>query len=195
MKITKRTFEEDQKLQEFARTPHENKPQFNWGGLVDEGRWNSPHILVGSTGSEEVSFDIAEVANIIGNALTNLLLSREEQDIFSEKNKSFVARISNLVGGRLEEQLVNGESIILSRRDINHLIEKALIEEEAFDVAKSLLFASKIEDGTGGLEDDDDEIIKSPRTIVSAYDLKTPTRLDKVFNKTVDRFTLEINGF
>ena len=36
------------------------------------------------------------------------------------------------------------------------MIEKALIENEAFDVAKSLLFARKIEDGSGGLDDEEE---------------------------------------
>ena len=155
MKITKRTFEEDQKLQEFARTPREKKPQYNWGSLVDPARWNSTNILVGGNGMGETAFDIEEVADTIGNALTNLLLSREEQDIFNEKNQTFVVRITNLVAERLEKELASGGSIILSRQDLHYLIEKALVENEAFDVAKSLLFANKIEDGSGGLEDDE----------------------------------------
>jgi ribonucleoside-diphosphate reductase alpha chain len=85
MKSTKRTFEEDQKLQEFARTPNDKKPHFDWGGLMTDDRWNETNILVGGTGTGETAFSIEEVADTIGNALTNLLLSREEQDIFSEK--------------------------------------------------------------------------------------------------------------
>ena len=156
MKITKRTFEEDQKLQEFASTPREKKPQFNWGSVVDSDRWNTGKILLGANGAGESAFEIEEVADTIGNALTNLILSREEQDIFSEKNQSFVARITSLVGDRLEQELADGSSIILSRQDLHHLIEKALIENEAFDVAKSLLFARKIEDGSGGLDDEEE---------------------------------------
>ena len=106
---------------------------------------------------QESAFEIEEVADTIGNGkLTNLLLSREEQDIFSEKNQSFVARITSLVGDRLEQELADGSSIILSRQDSHYLIEKALIENEAFDVAKSLLFARKIEDGSGGLDDEEE---------------------------------------
>ena len=156
MKITKRTFEEDQRLQEFASTPREKKPHFNWASVVDTNRWNTGSIFVGKTGEGESAFDMEEVADTIGNALTNLLLSREEQDIFSEKNQSFVARITSLVGERLEKELAEGSSMILSRQDLHYLIEKALIENEAFDVAKSLLFARKIEDGSGGLEDDEE---------------------------------------
>ncbi|MBT6462088.1 MAG: ribonucleoside-diphosphate reductase subunit alpha [Opitutae bacterium] len=156
MKSTKRAFEEDQKLQEFARTPNDKKPHFDWGGLMTGDRWNETNILVAGTGVGETAFSIEEVADTIGSALTNLLLSREEQDIFSEKNQSFVAKISNLVGERLEKELSDGSSIILSKRDLHHLIEKALIENDAFDVAKSLLFARKIEDGFGRLDDNEE---------------------------------------
>ena len=72
------------------------------------------------------------------------------------KKTSLSLRITALVGRSAGKELADGSSIILSRQDLHHLIEKALIENEAFDVAKSLLFARKIEDGSGGLDDEEE---------------------------------------
>jgi len=161
MKIVKNTFEEDQRLIECINTYSNQENDFNWAGLIDIDRWNSPNILIdGANRDDEAkddqSFNIAEVANLIGTALAYLLRSREEQDIYNEKNQHFVARITQLVGEKLESELADGNSILLSREALHQLIEKALIDNEAHDVARSLLIVRKAEDDSGGLEDDEE---------------------------------------
>jgi ribonucleoside-diphosphate reductase alpha chain len=157
MKIARNTFEEDQKVKESFTAFRDQDEMFNWAGLVDTDRWSTGQIRINiPEAQEEQDFNIAEVANLIGTALASLLRSREEQDIFTEKNQDFVARITQLVGERLESELADGSSILLSRQALHQLIEKALIENEAHDVARSLLIVRKAADQSGGLEDDEE---------------------------------------
>ena len=96
-----------------------------------------------SSNGDLMNFDLAEVADTIGNALTNLLLSRNQEDIFNEHNRQFVALVAKAVYNRLVNQLEGEKQITLSDRDIHLLIEKALIEHDAHDVARSLVFNRK----------------------------------------------------
>jgi ribonucleoside-diphosphate reductase alpha chain len=137
------SYEEDLALKRVVNTPPENKPRFSWSDSLPEAEIISTaasEILV-TRGREEKHFNLADVADQIGQALTDLLLSREERDIFNERNRSFVANIARSVATKLLEQVRNGRGLKLSENDLSLLIEKALIEHDAHDVAKSLLFA------------------------------------------------------
>ncbi|MGB0272193.1 MAG: ribonucleoside-diphosphate reductase subunit alpha [Opitutales bacterium] len=138
--IQKISFEEDLELKRYATTPKENKPRFDWRGVVGEGSLQRPEIKVAAEGVER-DFDLAEIADTIGAALTDLLLSRQEEEIFTDHNQKFVATVAESVGQVLAEQIEQGRELKLSSHDIDLLIEKALIENDAHDVAKSLVFA------------------------------------------------------
>lgn len=137
--IQKISFEEDLELKRFAATPKEKKPRFEWASVLGEDRLRRPEIKI-DTGGAERDFDIAEIADTIGNALTDLLLSRQEEDIFTEVNRNFVASVAESVGEVLAKQIEQGRGLKLSTHDIHLLIEKALIENDAHDVARSLMF-------------------------------------------------------
>ena len=102
--IQKISFEEDLELKRFASTPKEKKPRFEWGSALEQDRINRPEITIESEGTER-DFDLAEIADTIGNALTDLLLSRQEEEIFTEVNRKFVASVaeSARVRVRVEE--------------------------------------------------------------------------------------------
>jgi len=137
--IQKISFEEDLELKRFTSTPKDKKPRFDWAGVIGEDRLHRPEIKIESEGSEH-DFDLAEIADTIGSALTDLLLSRQEEEIFTEVNQKFVASIADSVGTVLAAQIDQGRSLKLSTHDIHLLIEKALIENDAHDVARSLMF-------------------------------------------------------
>jgi ribonucleoside-diphosphate reductase alpha chain len=86
-------------------------------------------------------FDLAEVAETVGTALTNLILSRDEEetDIYNDENCQFVAAVARTVASRLGELAKEGKALTLSEAEIYLLVEKTLIENNASDVAKSLL--------------------------------------------------------
>jgi ribonucleoside-diphosphate reductase alpha chain len=139
--IQKISFEEDLELKRYATTPRDKKPRFDWATVLGEDRLQRPEIKIEADGSER-DFDLAEIADTIGNALTDLLLSRQQQedDIFNEVNRKFVATIAENVGEVLAKQIEQGNALKLSTHDMHLLIEKALIENDAHDVAKSLVF-------------------------------------------------------
>ena len=145
--IQKISFDEDLELKRFVTTPKEKKPRYDWAGVLGEGRLQRSEIKIESEGAER-NFDLAEIADTIGAALTDLLLSRQVKDIFNEDNRDFVARIAENVGEALAKEIDQGNDLKLSNCDLHLLIEKALIEHDAHDVAKSLVFGRKRGDDT-----------------------------------------------
>lgn len=138
-------YEEDLALKRFAQAPEDSKPHFNWRGVITEDQRFPEDIAPGAIKvrqrNEIQEFDPAEVADTVGVALTNLLLSRDENEdeIFTDENQSFVAMVANKVARRLCELAANGNGLTLSEGEVNVLIEKILIESDAHDVAKSVL--------------------------------------------------------
>ena len=143
--IHKLSFEEDLELKRYTATPWDKKPRYDWRGVIPADNHQRSGIKIDSVEGER-DFDLAEIADTIGAALTDLLLSRQEEDIFNERNRKFVATIAESVGQVLAAQIEQGRELKLSGHDIDLLIEKALIENDAHDVAKSLVF-SRNQDG------------------------------------------------
>ncbi|GHC03893.1 ribonucleoside-diphosphate reductase subunit alpha [Cerasicoccus arenae] len=148
------TFDEDIALKRIVATPAEQKQRFNWREVVLEGN-SHPEVKIELAG-EEREFELAEVAEIIGNALTDLMLSREENDIFTDKNQTFVAQVAKEVGENIARQIQGKGDITLTDLDINLIIEKALIEHDAHDVARSLVAQRR--NGIFGSEDEPEPI-------------------------------------
>lgn len=142
--IRKLTLQEDLLLKRVVTTPRSQKPDYAWREILPQEE--RPEIKV-TRGSEEHIFNLADVADEIGNALTDLLLSREEQDIFNEENRGLVASVAHSVAEKLAEQVAEGRTLRLSENDLSLLIEKALIENDAHDVAKSLVFSRSARGG------------------------------------------------
>ena len=61
-------------------------------------------------GQEEEELSLAKVADTIGSALTDLLVSRQEKDdkIFNDENRTFVSNVSHNVANSLTEQVQEG---------------------------------------------------------------------------------------
>lgn len=143
--ISHAPYEEDLALKRFATAPADSKPIFDWRGIVLNDRQFPAEIVPDSVkvsvDGEVVDFDLSEVAEVVGAALTNLLLSRDEDEdsIYSDQNREFVAVVAKAVATRLAELSQEGKPLTLSEREVHLLIEKTLIEQNAHDVAKSLL--------------------------------------------------------
>ncbi|MEN8756186.1 MAG: ribonucleoside-diphosphate reductase subunit alpha [Akkermansiaceae bacterium] len=143
------TLEEDTALKEVvsSRFSSEEPSPFNWpDSLATEHRAPVPEITVTRGGAEE-TFSLASVANAIGESLANLLISRKEptENIFSEQNQSFVSSVAQRVSASLMREVQRGGQLKLTQNDLYLLIEKALIENDAHDVAKSLVFHRSLE--------------------------------------------------
>ena len=178
----KYAFEEDLELKRFTDTPTENKPRFDWRGVISAEQFSSSEIRI-QTESGEQAFDLAEIAETIGSALTDLLLSRKEDEIFTEVNQNFVAKVAESVGKVLSSQIEEGKELKLSNHDIHLLIEKALIENDAYDVAKSLVFARK--GGSGAKTDERKpisiQLIRRNKQVVPWNESKIEVAVRKAF--------------
>jgi ribonucleoside-diphosphate reductase, alpha subunit len=157
--IRKLTLQEDLLLKRVVTTPRSLKPDYKWREVLPAEE--RPEIKI-TRGSEEHVFNLADVADEIGNALTDLLLSRDEQEIFTEENRGLVANVAHSVAEKLAEQVADGRTLRLSENDLSLLIEKALIENDAHDVAKSLVFSRS---ARGGLNVSESRESATPLTV------------------------------
>ena len=143
------TFEEDQMLEKVAETPREQKPCFDWAGALDDNRFEVPKVRI-DDGAGDRDFEIAEVAEVIGEALTDLMISREEKEIYTDKNRELVVESTRSVADRRGERATDDEDNDTGRltyEELYRVIEKVLVENDAYDVAKSLVFSRSNESG------------------------------------------------
>ncbi|HWB04170.1 MAG TPA: ribonucleoside-diphosphate reductase subunit alpha [Verrucomicrobiales bacterium] len=138
--IGKNHIEEDIQLKAFVRSKPESKPRYNW---ADEIAVPQPaaQIPVVDHG-EQKSFSAGDIATIIGEALTDLMLSRQENEIFTDKNRRLVAQIAQMVSGELAaKSRGNGEDerSPVSASEVTRIIERALIRNNAYDLARSIV--------------------------------------------------------
>ena len=82
---------------------------------------------------------MAEVADTLGKALTNVFISQGEKEIFTDKNRAWVAQICRELGGNLTEMARKQNPLRLTLNALYELIEKTLVDNNAYMVAKSLL--------------------------------------------------------
>ena len=118
---------------------------------MGENRFEIPKVRI-TDGAGDRDFHIAEVAEVIGEALTDLMISRKKRKYTPPKNRELVVESSRLVASRLIERLEQeeeGGAPRLSFDELHKLIEKALVENDAYDVAKSLVF-SRSNHGSSG---------------------------------------------
>jgi ribonucleoside-diphosphate reductase alpha chain len=128
---------QDLALKKFAITPQDQKPHYNWRDVLrDEVPLPEVEVLC-PHGPER--FDLAEVADTVGKSLANLLLAKGEKEIFTEKNQRFVADVTREVAQNLTRTALERGPLRVSLHDLYVLIEKTLVDNNAHDVAKSLL--------------------------------------------------------
>jgi len=143
--ITRRLIEQDLELQRCAATPQEMKPRFNWSDMATSNQPPAPRIMV-QVGDEQTDFSIAKIAETVGKAVTDLALSRKQDDIFNDSNRQLVANIVRSVTEVLSIKVNSEETdgtVLLSASELTSIIEMALVRQNAHDVAKSLLIRRK----------------------------------------------------
>ncbi len=140
--IERTFFEEDQALKRFVSEPAEQKPNFDWRkGIATASESATTAQLVIKNGTKKRNLELAEIANTVGEAVTDLLLSRNETDIYTEENLDLVGDITEaVVKDLLGRRPSNGSGkVVLTEEELNHTIETALERHHAYDVARSLM--------------------------------------------------------
>ncbi|MCA1964255.1 MAG: ribonucleoside-diphosphate reductase subunit alpha, partial [Prosthecobacter sp.] len=134
--------QEDKVLRQVAKAPKDQKPRHDWRSVVPM-RESTPALKV-SVGGAERDFDMGEIADTIGGVLTDHFLARKkENDIYNEANCRFVQNIAQSVAEELRQVVAQiaeatGKAATLSGRDIHHCIERAMVKNNAYDVARTL---------------------------------------------------------
>ncbi|MCB1276019.1 ATP cone domain-containing protein, partial [Prosthecobacter sp.] len=137
---------EDKFLKVLTQTPKDQKPHFEWSALAaGSAEPTLPSSIKVNVGGAERDFDASEIADTVGCALTDLFLARQkkEGDIYTEHNQQLVRKISQAVTTEIYERTAqlakgDGDAATLNARDIYHCIERALINHNAHDVARTL---------------------------------------------------------
>lgn len=141
------SLEHDLALKRFASTPKDQKPNYPWRDTVRDRVARLPEVQVLCPQGPE-PFDLGEIADTVGKSLTTLLLARGEREIFTADHKTFVAHIADEVAGNLTALALQQRPLRLDLHDLYVLIEKTLVDNNAYDVAKSLLHSRGAKVGT-----------------------------------------------
>ncbi|MBP9912708.1 MAG: ribonucleoside-diphosphate reductase subunit alpha [Opitutaceae bacterium] len=128
----------DLALKRTVHAPIEQKPHYAWRDVLAGETIELPKIVLLCPHGEE-NFDLTEVADTLGKALTNVSLAKGEKDIFNDVNRAWVARICREVAANLAALARNQAPLRLSLNALYELIEKTLVDNNAYFVAKSLL--------------------------------------------------------
>ncbi len=121
------------------RTALETPPAFAWRDCIPTDTPLLPSIVL-LTPQGETRFNLAEVADTLGRAVTNVHLARgESAQVPTAESRAFVGRIVKAIAAQLLAQALLSSPLRLSLNDLYELIEKTLVDHNAFDVAKSLL--------------------------------------------------------
>ena len=125
----------------ILHTPHEQQTHFAWRDAVPSEAAGVPTTILLTPGGDE-RFNPGEIADTIGRALTQVLLSRGETNIFTDTNRAFVALIVSEVAGNIAALARHTAAPHhLSVNELYELIEKTLVDNNAYDIAKSLLLS------------------------------------------------------
>jgi ribonucleoside-diphosphate reductase alpha chain len=134
---------EEEHLKRLATTPKDQKLQFEWSSLLGDipKHDTDSHIKV-RVGTHERDFDLGEIANTVGSALTDLFIAREQKEnIFSDENQKMVQATAIAVAKELQQRAKTPEGTprTLPAHEIYSIIESALIKANKHDVAKSVV--------------------------------------------------------
>ena len=81
--IARSHIDEDLQLKQFARSGADTKPRFDWTPQNLSGTAAPAAIPVSTAAGESRIYTTGDIATMIGDALTALMLSRQEQETFT----------------------------------------------------------------------------------------------------------------
>ena len=156
--IGRNVLEEDILLKQYAHASDNDKPRFNWSDYAQEETPELPGKLQIKIeiGGQVRDYNIADVADTVGGALTDLLLSRKEENIFNDENQKLVAGVAKSVTEDIVEQSEDSSApeVTFNSVELTKIIERALVKNNAHDVARSLIMRLR-EDSNKSSGDDE----------------------------------------
>ena len=128
----------DLALKRTVQAPVDQKPHYAWRDVLAGEDIPVPPIALLCPHGEE-RFALAEVADTLGKALMNVCIARGDKDIFTDANRAWVAGICRELAGNLTVMARNRTPLRLTLNALYELIEKTLVDNNAYFVAKSVL--------------------------------------------------------
>ena len=142
--ISPHLLKEDNTIKDFLSSS-DDRLKFDWRAVACGASANGAGTLKVKVLDENRDFDLGEIADTIGGALTDLLLARKKNDkeIFTKENQELVKQLALKVADELHQQARKEaeriEELILTAQEIYHAIEAVLIRQNAHDVARSVM--------------------------------------------------------
>src|SRR5471032_2772144 len=172
----------DLALKRTVHAPVEQKPHFAWRDVLAGESIELPAIVLLCPHGEE-RFVLAEVADTLGKALTNVCLARGDKDIFTADNRAWVVRICRELTANLADLARDRTPLRLTLNALYELIEKTLVDNNAYFVAKSLLInrARKLSFGREGLNQTSVRVIRRNHHVVPWNEQKVEIAVRKTF--------------
>jgi hypothetical protein len=173
---------QDLALKRTVHAPTDQKPIYAWRDVLAAGEILLPPIVLLCPHGEE-RFDMTEVADTLGKAFTNVCISQGEKEIFTEKNRAWVAQICRELAGNLTELARQQIPLRLTLNGLYELIEKTLVDNNAYMVAKSLLLnrSRKLSMGRDSAAQSTVRVIRRNSQIVPWNDHKVEIAVRKTF--------------
>ncbi len=128
----------DLALKRTVQTPVEQKPHYAWRESLAGEAIELPDVILLCPHGEE-RFVMAEVADTLGNALTNVHLAKGDLNIFTDANRAWIATICRELAANLTMLAREQSPLRISLNQLYELLEKTLVDNNAYFVAKSLL--------------------------------------------------------
>ena len=130
--------QEDLALKRLVSISSDKRPSYDWRQGLDATEASRSQINV-VTHEGEATFDMSEIVDTIGNALANVLLSKNEKEVFTETNRDWVRGVARQVCEKLEEKSAAAREQRFGLSELYDVIENTLVDNNAYDVAKSML--------------------------------------------------------
>jgi ribonucleoside-diphosphate reductase alpha chain len=129
----------DLALKKATHTPREQKPAYAWRDCILADTPLIPEILLLAPHGE-TRFELAEIADTLGQALVNVHLARGDQgNVYTVESRAFVGRILKEIAATLSAEAQRTSPFSLSLNDLYQMLERILVDAKAYDVAKTLL--------------------------------------------------------
>jgi ribonucleoside-diphosphate reductase alpha chain len=175
------TLQHDLALKRVTHVPFENKPVYAWRDCVPADAPALPEITL-LVPQGEAAFDLAEIADTLGKAVTNVHFAKGETgDIFTDTTREFVGRIVREVAANLANESPRRAPLRLSLNDLYELIEKTLVDNNAYDVAKSVLLSRSRKLAVAGPQTANVKLIRRNNQVVPFIEQKIEIAIRKTF--------------
>ncbi len=175
------SLQHDLALKRATHSTADSKPAFAWRECVLADTPLLPEIVLLAP-QGETPFDLAEIADTLGKAVTNVHLARgETTNIYTAETRAFVGKIVKSVAANLAAQALRKSPLRISLVELYELIEKTLVDHNAYDVAKSLLLNRSRKIATGEISAASVRVIRRNKQVVPFIAQKVEIAVRKAF--------------